>query len=250
MTEVKVRCISVGDEWEYRGVVLDFIVCCEHHLRLNTNKNKELVVDFCWTHTALKIFDSFKHLCWGDRGPSRLAGPFSRHFMTLWWPLHCAHSHRQSRKGQEEVGQTSEESQLDRTVHWSPSRRWWTEGCCPNWHPSWSHLPNLAPHCECKPFAALSAVTSAPHVWHHWPGWSKQGKLEWRRAEAETDTLDWEGKCKEALKSRSKSHHCTNLILAAAPALHTHMGLMMQEKNGNVECARRVNSHGSLELPI
>lgn len=41
-----VRCISNGDEVEYRAAVDNFVTCCEqNHLQLNVTKTKELVVD-------------------------------------------------------------------------------------------------------------------------------------------------------------------------------------------------------------
>lgn len=120
-----VGCISEGDEQEYGGVVLEFVDWREQHLLLNTNKTKELVVDFrrtTQTHTAVsiqcfKIVDSFKYLGvlmndeldWsssttaiyktGQRclhllrrqrsfGVSRAL--LQTFFMTMWWLLQCA----------------------------------------------------------------------------------------------------------------------------------------------------------------
>ncbi|KAK3542758.1 hypothetical protein QTP70_002769 [Hemibagrus guttatus] len=42
-----VGCVSDGNEQEYRDVIKDFVDWCEcHHLHLNTNKMKEMVIDF------------------------------------------------------------------------------------------------------------------------------------------------------------------------------------------------------------
>uniref|UniRef100_A0A1A7YZ32 Uncharacterized protein n=1 Tax=Iconisemion striatum TaxID=60296 RepID=A0A1A7YZ32_9TELE len=68
-----VGCVSEGNDQEYRSVIMDFVDWCErNHLRLNTSKTKEMVIDFQRNtppHSPvniqgadIEVVDTFKYL--------------------------------------------------------------------------------------------------------------------------------------------------------------------------------------------
>lgn len=59
------------------------------------------------------------------------------------------------------------------------------------------------------------------------PAPNLQQKHEQERKKTETDTVEWKGKYKSLVKAEVSPLYSTVLILAAAPAMHAHMGSMM-----------------------
>lgn len=89
------------------------------------------------------------------------AGPFSGHFVILWWPQQCT-TPSCAEKVESRTGTGGSWTKLWRepapswAVHRTPSRRWQTEGCRLSWH----HSSTISPTPCTTPWKAWAAPSA------------------------------------------------------------------------------------------